>query len=777
MVEITLLGPVSVAVSGEPLTGEAAQRRRLAVLALLCTHPPRPVARDQLMGCLWPQSDGESARHLLSVAIHVLRKALGPEVIRSNGDQLELDPDLVRVDVNEFEAACEQGDHERAVSLYKGPFLDGLVISGTAEFEHWVDGRRTRLRQRYGTALEGVAATRAADGDGTGAVAAWRRLAALDPYSARTTVGLMRALVEAGNRAGALQAARIHEQLLESEFGAVPDPQVTELAEELRQEPPAPAPGAVEPETVAAPEPPVGPPGESPGEPRVAAGADAGMVEPSRGRRRLTVLAAMLLLLVVSASLVFALRTPPLETVAVLPFDLIGPDPSLDYLGDGMALGILDELGRVPELQVISRASSFSFRDSGIDAMSVGQRLNAQALITGSVRVMADTLRVDVELFQTKDGLRLWDGTFYGRRSDIFSLEDRIAEAVGTVLRVRIAGAEESGRGQGRRDAVAHDLFLRGRHAWNRRTPEALLEALTLFQRAVDQDPTYAWAHVGIADTYNLLGSYDYGVLPPDSAFPPARAAAREALALEGSLAPAHAALANVKMNYERDWAGAESTYRQAMKLDPSYTPARQWLANLLIAQVRMEEAHALLLRALEYDPESPLMFTSVAHYHYFAREPEAALRLIDRALEISPTFVRALLLRTLVLLQTERLAEAIADLEAMAAQAGGSDPVLAAVLGHAYGRAGRTDDALAELAWLRSIATTRHVPSEWLALVHIGLGDHDAALDRLEEALERRSAGVIYLRMEPLVDPLRPIPRFQGLLARIDRTGPPGPN
>jgi DNA-binding SARP family transcriptional activator len=236
MIEIALLGRVAVTVDGVTVTGEAAQRRRLALLALLCEAPLRPVSRDRLMLHLWPESDTESARRLLSASLYVLRKALGADAIRVAGDQLELNAALVRVDAIRFEDAARTGDPEAALALYAGPFLDGFFVPGSPEYDQWLDLRRQELARLYASVLERCAEQRGSRGDLDGAVEAWRRLAAHDPYSARNTLGLMHALVAAGNRAGALQSARIHARLLESEFGATPEPEVLRFAEELRQE-------------------------------------------------------------------------------------------------------------------------------------------------------------------------------------------------------------------------------------------------------------------------------------------------------------------------------------------------------------------------------------------------------------------------------------------------------------------------------------------------------------------------------------------------------------
>lgn len=800
VIEISLLGRVAVIVGGEPLTGEAAQRRRLALLSLLCTPPLKPVSRDRLMLHLWPENDGDSARHLLSASLHVLRKALGAEAIIATGDQIELNAAMVRVDVVEFEDAVRRGDFEQAVALYGGPFLDGLFITSSADFEQWVDARREEVARLYVSALEHCARECTARGEVDAAVDAWRRLAALDPYSARTTLGLMNALVSAGNRAGALQAARVHEQLLEAEFGARPEPEVLRLADQLRQEPALPASAAepiagsaVEAITATAAAPTGAPPADSPdppaavtrttpaSEPTAPVPADPPvMTRPLRPRwsgGRTPIAAGMLVigLFVVAGSTTLWLRSSAVSdaaprVIAVVPLASRGGDGADDYIAAGIAWHIIDELGRIPQLRMVNSASSFIYRDSARDARSIGQRLGADALITVSARTAGDDLRVAVELVRTADGLRRWGSQYQGRRDAIFAMEEAIASSVSAALSVPQPAARP---GRAIASGEVHELYLRGRHAWSQRTPASLLEALALFSQVVELDPGYAWGHVGLADAYNMLGSYDYGVMAPDSAYPRARLAAERALALVPDFEPAHAALANVRMNYEWDWTGAEKSYRRAIELNPGYTPSSEWLAGLLIARRRLPEAHVLLQQAAEYNPASPLVFTGLAHYHYYAREYSAALRHLDRALELDVAFGRAHVLRGLVLCSMGRTAEAIEVFEPLAAAYRDSDPLVVGLLGHVYAIAGRREEALAQAAWLAAQSQSRYLPAEYEVLVHLGLGNVDRVFELLEVARAHRSGGLVYLQVEPLLDPLRQLPRFQQLVTRVH--GAPG--
>ena len=238
MFQLKLFGNPSIDRDGVLLTGRASQRHRLALLALLALAPDRRLSRDKLIAYLWPESDPERGRNLLKVATYVLRSALGESALGSNGDGLSLNPDVIRVDVNEFEAMLER-DHARAVTLYKGPFLDGFFLSEAPEFEQWVDRMRERLANGYRKALEGLADAAEREQAYEKATEWWKARAAHDPYDSRVALRLMQAFEASGNRAGALQHAVIHERMLKDEFGLEPTPEIAALVERLRREPPA----------------------------------------------------------------------------------------------------------------------------------------------------------------------------------------------------------------------------------------------------------------------------------------------------------------------------------------------------------------------------------------------------------------------------------------------------------------------------------------------------------------------------------------------------------
>ncbi|HEX6669526.1 MAG TPA: BTAD domain-containing putative transcriptional regulator, partial [Gemmatimonadales bacterium] len=254
MLRLNTFGGLVLQQDGQLHTGPASQRRRLALLAVVASAGRRGVSRDKLLALLWPDSEGEAARHSLYQAIHAIRRSAGSDEIFLGSGTLQLNPQLITSDVTEFEEAVESGSHEQAVRLYRGPFLDGFRLESAPEYEQWQDGERVRHAREYASALESLASTSAARGDHAAAVRWWRRLAAAEPVSTRAAVGLIEALVAAGDRAGALQFAGVHGSLVRQHLETEPDPEIDGWVARLRSgEIPAAAP-APRPRPAAGPE-------------------------------------------------------------------------------------------------------------------------------------------------------------------------------------------------------------------------------------------------------------------------------------------------------------------------------------------------------------------------------------------------------------------------------------------------------------------------------------------------------------------------------------------
>jgi TolB-like protein/DNA-binding SARP family transcriptional activator len=736
-ITLRVLGGLWAERDGAAVTGRAAQKRRLAILALLSAAPGRCLSRDKLVGYLWTDHTADQARHLLTVALYEIRRALGEDLIASRGDDVVLSAEAVRSDAEDFRDSVQNGDWTGAVSLYAGPFMDGVYVDDAPGFERWVDAERERHARMHREALEALASACAARGDARAAVDAWNRLAVLEPHSGRVALGYMRALEAAGDRAAAIQHARVHQAMVREEFGAEPDAEVLALAERLRSAP-AQLPRAEAPRAASPPSPP------RPAEIETLSSAQSAEAPASASTSG--------------------------ASVAVLPFASIAsePDPRDAYFRDGLTDELIDALAKVKGLRVIARTSAFAV-GSGAPAEEIAGRLAVEHLLEGSVRRAADHLRISVRLLRVRDHTVVWSETYDGAMGDVFRLQNLIARQVATALEVWLAGGTPPPAARRpTADLEAYDLYLHGRHAWHARTPAGFTTALSLFERAAQRDPAYAQAHVGVADVHNMMGAFDYGVLAPADAFPRARAAAEAALRIDPGLAEAHAALGVALFNYHWEWLGAERAFGRAMALNPGYADAHHWYASLLAATGRRDESVAESRAARVLDPLSAAIGTGLGRNLYFAREFDAAAAEYERTLQAHPASVHAPVGLGMVALQTGRLERAAACFEQARALARGEHAAPAAMLGHAWGLLGRRPQALDLLSRIERDGEGRYLPPEYAAVVHLGCGDSAAALDHLERAYELRSGLMAYLAVEPLFDPLRGHPRFTRLLERI---------
>lgn len=311
----------------------------------------------------------------------------------------------------------------------------------------------------------------------------------------------------------------------------------------------------------------------------------------------------------------------------------------------------------------------------------------------------------------------------------------------------------------------AHEAYLKGRYWWNKRTEEGLNRSLTFFREAIELDPTFALSYAGIADSYVVMGSWDF--LQPHEAYPKAKEAATKGLEIDETLAEAHASLAAVANDHDWDFSGAEREFKRAIQLNPGYATAHQWYAEHLAAMGRHEEAMAETKRALELDPLSLVIRTAYGRICYYARQYDLAIDHCHKALQLDPNFAPAHVLLSFSYVQMGMYAEAVAASEKAIGLSGGV-PLPLASLGYAHAMAGNRDEALRVLEQLTELSQQRHVTAGIVALVYVGLGEKDQAFEWLEKAAEEHSGYLTYLKTEPLMDGLRSDPRFDNLLRRI---------
>jgi TolB-like protein/DNA-binding SARP family transcriptional activator len=755
-----------VAPDGVRLTGQAVQRHRIALLALLALSPDGALGREKLLGYLWPERESEHARLLLNQAVYNLRKALGDEAILSDGDGLRLNLELVRADVAEFDDAMRRGDHAAAVRLYGGPFLDGFSLGEAPEFDWWADRERQRLASAHARGLEALAEAAAQAGDMPRAVEWWKARAAQDPYDSRVTMRLMEALAASGNRAGALQQAGVHERLLQTEFSAAPSPDVMALAERLRSAP-------LEMEAPHHPE-----DAERPKDPLVAAETARAPNEPARpatvppssraralryGIAALTLaVAGVVALLVRNArhdALAAAVRQP---SIAVLPLANLSADPHDAFLADGMTEELIGTLAKRGGLRVIASTSVFALRDRHLDVRHIADSLHVAQVLEGDVQKSGSRLRVRVRLVDARDGATLWSEVYERELRDIFAVEDDIASVVVRELGGRIGGLTRARDERHQtRNVAAYELYLRGNDPVLLRSDSGVRIALGDFQQAITLDASYAAAYAGLARMYLRQGLTGDAIGARHDRVLLAGQTATKALALDDSLADTHAAFALVQVA-RFELGSAESHLKRAADLEPGRSVFHEWLVRLYVFADRPTEALREAQRALELDPLSPTANAELARALLANGRSDDALAQLERVAALRPPLLRASVIAAQCYIKKGMWPQAIAAVRAQADRGG---TMALAHLGYAMARSGQRDSAVAIRSTLAEQSRQDGGGALGVALVSAGLGDRDEAFAWLDRAI---SSGAMNIDgAELLFDELRNDPRFERVRER----------
>jgi serine/threonine protein kinase/Tfp pilus assembly protein PilF len=458
-----------------------------------------------------------------------------------------------------------------------------------------------------------------------------------------------------------------------------------------------------------------------------------------------------------------------IDSLAILPIINAGGDPDTEYLTDGITESIINNLSQLPKLRVMARSTVFRYKGKDVDPQRVGQELGVRAALTGRALQRGDLLIIKTELVDTEDGSHLWGEQYNRKLSDIFTIEEEISREISDKLRLKLSGAEKKQLTKRyTENNEAYQLYLKGRFYWNKRTLEGLKKGIEYFQQAIDNDPGYALAYAGLADSYNILVSYS--ALAPHDAFPKAKAAAIKALELDGRLAEAHTSLAFVKFGYDWDWAEAERGFKQAIQLNPGYSFAHNFYGVLLAALGRLEEAFVEIKKAHDLDPLSLPINTNLGWLMYLARRYDESIQQYLKTIDLDDGFPLAHRRLAQTYEQTQRYGEADAEFEKAAAFSG-DDIELLSARGHFYAIVGETDKAHGVLRQLEAFAQSRYVPSYLVGRIYLGLGDIDRMFDLLEKALDERYGYLAYLNVEPLFDSVRSDPRFAQLIRRVGLT------
>ena len=490
----------------------------------------------------------------------------------------------------------------------------------------------------------------------------------------------------------------------------------------------------------------------------------------AKPKRRGFVFAALGLALVVIVTLGYFYlsrsRTTAIESIAVMPFVNESGNAELEYLSDGMTETLISSLSQLPNLNVKARSSVFRYKGKETNPQTIGKELNVQAILNGRVIQRGDQLTVSLELIDAQTENVIWSEQYNRTQADLVTLQSEIARDVSSKLKSKLSGAEVAKVEKNyTANAEAYQLYLKGKFYWNKRTGESLKQAAELYQQAIEKDPNYALAYSGLAETYVLFSSYD--VAPATDSMPQAKAAAARALAIDDSLAEAHTALGFYLANYEWDRVGSEREYRRAIELKPNYSTAHHWLGADLSNVRRFEDSLVELRRAEELDPLSQIIGTNLGDTLVFARRYDEAIAQYKRTLVRNPNFAYAHRALGWAYGSKGMYPEAIAETRTSIEL--NKDSVGKGYLALWLAKSGKRDEALKLLNELRQESARDYVQSYNFALIYIGLGEKEDALNYLEKHMLGRSETANTYAVAPELDDLRSEPRFKEMLKRMN--------
>ena len=757
---------------GDTLLGKHGhQHRRLALLAVLAAADRGGRSRDQLLLLFWPDATQARARHSLEQLLYAIRNSIGEDVF-AGVNPVRLNTDVIGSDVGDFQRAIDSGDLERAVKEYRGPFLDGFYLTDAPEFDQWLSAERAQLERAYSGALEKLAVAAETAGDSNGAIQWWQKLAETDPVSSRNASGLIRSLMNAGDYAGALQYAERYESVVADQLGTHVGPAVAALVSEVRSRsesgpaslrslrslPQRSRPLLESTPAVAIP--------DDPPEKR------------SSATPRTAVSAALIILLLASGGLWIwrnrdqsnAARAQSMPSsvsvaryLAVRPLVNLGGDQQDKALVDGLSEEMIAVLAKIPNLRVMSPVSAAAFKADRGNAAAVAESLGVTNILEGSVQKSGSSLRVHVRLLDARTGSTVWSETYDRQLEDIFAVQSDIAGAVARELDLRF-GANTLARIRhgSTQNLAAYELFLRGSDPARTRSDSAASSGIEYFRQAIALDSNYAAAYAGFARMTLRSAIRGDKEIPLRDRIATAEKALHRAIAIDDSLAEAHAIMSIVhKFNY--DMASAETEIKKAIALDPSNARFREFLVQLYVMTGRPREALMQGRRAVELDPLSPTATAELAHALMANGRCDEALRELDKLKPLRPPVLRAVVISAQCHASRRMWNDAVAVLRSVLPGAGAR---VQAQLGFMLARGGQTAEARRILASLRERERRIGEGAFDIALVHAGLGENNEAFAWLDKAVDDHSLAFDWISV--IVTDLRADPRMQSLERRI---------
>ena len=478
---------------------------------------------------------------------------------------------------------------------------------------------------------------------------------------------------------------------------------------------------------------------------------------------------ALGLVVVILVGWMLRLRSRPsieIRSLAVLPLESLSSDPSQEYFADGMTDELITDLAQISALSVISRTSVMPYKRARKPLSQIARELNVDAVVEGTVLRSGDRVRITAQLIQASADKHIWSQSYEGDLRDTLALQNKVARAIADQIRINLTPQEQAAlKNEKVVNPEAYESYLKGRYFWNKRTADGLKTAVAYFDEAIKSDPNYARAYAGLADSYALMGDWQYGVLTPKEALPRAEAAAIKALELDSTLGEAHNSLAFTLDGFDWDWGSAEREFKRALELNPGYATAHHWYAWHLALAGRNAEAIAEMKRAQNLDPLSLIISADLAELLVIAHSYDESIDQSRKTIEMDPNFALAHNQLALAYIQKGKYSEAISELE-KAVRLSGDSPICSANLARAYAASGRTNEALKLLSDLKKGSNAVYSRATEIAMVYAALGDKNQAMNWLEKGYQERFNPGVLLR--PGFDPLRSDPQFQDLSRRV---------
>ena len=456
-----------------------------------------------------------------------------------------------------------------------------------------------------------------------------------------------------------------------------------------------------------------------------------------------------------------------IQSLAVLPLENLSGDPAQEYFADGMTEELITDLSQIEAIRVISRTSAMRYKGSNKSLPDIARELNVDALVEGSVQRSGNRVRITAQLIYAPTDRHLWADSYERNLQDVLSLQDDVARDIADNIKVHLTPTEKARLSTSSSvNPQAYQSFLEGRYYWSMRTEDGINQGIKSFQKAIQEDPHYAQAYAGLADSYFALAGYR--IRPGREVYPLAKAAALKALEIDEELAEAHTPLAAILAENDFDLNAAEKEIRRAIELNPNYATAHQWYAEVILVPLgRREEAIGEMERAQQLDPLSLAINTDFGYVLYLEREPDRAIIQLQKTLAMYKSFPAPHLYLARAYLQKKMVAEAMQELRT-AADLSGGHPFYRAWLGYGYAVSGESREALRIVDELTKIAGGKYVSSYDMAAIFMGLRRKDQAVTLLQKAYEERASHFHHLGVEPIFDPLRSDSRFQALVREI---------